>query len=107
MKHGTEDPRADQVGHVQMTFTHKQPTAWGGACAVVTRFMDRIRFREWVLGHVPVEAVDPGFETRDEVMLGGLLRAQKGAGDGPAKAAQCGVQDSGSAGGVEEAEDDP
>jgi hypothetical protein len=37
----------------------KQLTAWGGACSVVAKFLERIRFREWVLAHVPVEEHSP------------------------------------------------
>lgn len=59
MKHKTEDIRADQVGQVRITFTNKELTAWGGACSVLAKFLERISFRDWVEEHVPVEEHSP------------------------------------------------
>ncbi len=49
----------------------------------------------------------PDLKPGRKLTMGGLLRAQKGAGDGPAKAAQCGVQGADGAGSGERAEDGP
>ena len=78
MKHKAEGTRADCVGQVQITFTHKQLTAWGGACAVVGKFLDRIRFREWVLAHVPVEEHSPNAKGIYEKVLALLLTSLTG-----------------------------
>ncbi len=59
MKHKTDDRRADQVGQVRITFTNKTLTAWGGACSVLAKFLERISFREWVEEHIPVEEHSP------------------------------------------------
>jgi hypothetical protein len=36
VKHKTVNTRADRVGQVQIAFTHKQLTAWGGTCSMLT-----------------------------------------------------------------------
>lgn len=59
MKHKTDDRRADQVGQVRITFTNKTLTAWGGACSVLAKFLERISFREWVEAHIPVKEHSP------------------------------------------------
>ena len=59
MKHDRDDTRADRVHQVQIAFTHKQLTAWGGVCALVGKFLERIRFREWVEEHIPVRETSP------------------------------------------------
>lgn len=59
MKHIADDIRADRVGQVRITFTNKELTAWGGACSVLAKFLERISFRDWVEAHVPVEEHSP------------------------------------------------
>lgn len=78
MKHETESTRADRVGQVQITFTNKQLTAWGGACAVVAKFLEQIRFQEWVLKHVPVEEHSPNAKGIYEKVLALLLTSLTG-----------------------------
>lgn len=55
MKHKTDGIRVDRVGQVRITFTSKELTAWGGACSVLAKFLERISFREWVEEHIPIE----------------------------------------------------
>ena len=78
MKHETDGTRADRVGQVQITFTDKQLTAWGGACSVVAKFLERIRFREWVLAHVPIEETSPNAKGIYEKVLALLLTSLTG-----------------------------
>ena len=78
MKHEIENTRADRVGQVQIAFTHKQLTAWGGACSVVAKFLERIQFREWVLAHVPVEEQSPNAKGIYEKVLALLLTSLTG-----------------------------
>jgi hypothetical protein len=59
VKHEMKDIRANRVGQVQIAFTNKQLTAWGGACSVVAKFLERIGFREWVERHIPIEEKSP------------------------------------------------
>jgi hypothetical protein len=59
VKHETDGTTAHRVGQVQIAFTDKQLTAWGGACSILASFLERIRFREWVLENVPVEEHSP------------------------------------------------
>ena len=51
--------RWNQVGQVQITFTNKQLTAWGGACSTVAKFLEQLSFREWVEQNVLVEEHSP------------------------------------------------
>lgn len=78
MKHETKSTTADRVGQVQITFTNKQLTAWGGACSVVAKFLERIRFREWVLTHVPIEENSPNAKGIYEKVLALLLTSLTG-----------------------------
>ncbi|MGQ9661471.1 MAG: hypothetical protein ACUVWX_03925 [Kiritimatiellia bacterium] len=78
MKHQTESTRADRVGQVQITFTNKQLTAWGGACSVVAKFLERIGFREWVLAQVPVQERSPNAKGIYEKVLALLLTSLTG-----------------------------
>jgi len=78
VKHEEESTRADRVGQVQITFTNKQLTAWGGACSVVAKFLERIRFREWVLEHMPVEERSPNAKGVYEKVLALLLTSLTG-----------------------------
>ncbi len=63
---------------MQITFAHKQLTAWGEACAGVAKFLERIRFREWVLGHVFVEEHSPNAKGIYEKVLALLLTSLTG-----------------------------
>lgn len=78
MKHGTEGTRADRVGQVQIAFTNKQLTAWGGACALVSKFLERIRFREWVEQNMPVQELSPNAKGIYEKVLALLLTSLTG-----------------------------
>ena len=78
MKHEEERTRADRIGQVQITFTNKQLTAWGGACSVVAKFLERIRFREWVLAHVPITEESPNAKGIYEKVLALLLTSLTG-----------------------------
>ena len=59
MKHKTNSKRWNQVGQVQIAFTSKQLTAWGGACSTVAKFFEQISFREWVEQNILVEEHSP------------------------------------------------
>ena len=78
MKHKTVNTRADRVGQVQIAFTHKQLTAWGGVCSVVAKFLERIGFRDWVLAHVPVQERSPNAKGIYEKVLALLLTSLTG-----------------------------
>jgi len=78
VKHGKEGTRADRVGQVQITFTNRHLTAWGGACSVVAKFLERIGFREWVLAQVPVEEHSPNAKGIYEKVLALLLTSLTG-----------------------------
>lgn len=78
MKHKEESTTADRVYQVQIAFTHKQLTAWGGACALVGKFLERIRFREWVQEHMPVEEISPNAKGIYEKVLALLLTSVTG-----------------------------
>ncbi|MGQ9636107.1 MAG: hypothetical protein ACUVXB_17935 [Bryobacteraceae bacterium] len=79
MKHEMDDARADRVAHVQITFTNQQLTAWGGACSVVAKFLERIGFRAWGLAQMPVEARSPNAKGMYEKVLA-LLRTRRTGG---------------------------
>ncbi len=78
VKHNTVNTRADRVGQVQIAFTHKQLTAWGGVCSVVAKFLERIEFRDWALLHVPVQEQSPNAKGIYEKVLALLLTSLTG-----------------------------
>jgi len=78
VKHEKDVTGSDRVGQVQITFTNKQLTAWGGACSVVAKFLERIRFREWVVAHVPIEEHSPNAKGIYEKVLALLLTSLTG-----------------------------
>jgi hypothetical protein len=78
VKHKRESTRADRVGQVQITFTNKQLTAWGGTCSAVAKFLERIGFRDWVLEHMPVEERSPNAKGLYEKVLALLLTSLTG-----------------------------
>jgi len=78
VKHEEDSTTADRVHQVQIAFTNKQLTAWGGACAVVGKFLERIRFREWVERHIPVQELSPNAKGIYEKVLALLLTSLTG-----------------------------
>lgn len=47
--------RSRRVNQVRIEFTDKPITAWGGIAGIISRFLDRIGFREWVEISIPME----------------------------------------------------
>ncbi len=39
----------------RIEFTNKPITAWGGMAGILSRFLDKIKFREWVENSIPIE----------------------------------------------------
>jgi len=46
---------AQRVGQVQITFTDKAITAWGGVGSIVAKFLEQVDFRSWVEENVPIK----------------------------------------------------
>ena len=78
MKHKRVHAGADRVGPVQIALRQKPLTAGGGACSVVAKFLERIRFRDWVRAHVPVQERSPNAKGIDEQVLALLLTSLTG-----------------------------
>ncbi len=70
--------RANQVGPVQIAFTDKPLTTWGGACSMAAKVLDRIRFREWAPAPAPVEEHLPNAKDIYEKALALLLTSRTG-----------------------------
>ncbi len=49
MKHKSNDTQASRVGQGRIAFTNKTLTAWGGACSVLAKFLERegLLVRPW------------------------------------------------------------
>jgi hypothetical protein len=63
---------------VQIALRQKPLTAGGGACSVVAKFLERIRFRHWVRAHVPVQERSPNAKGIDEQVLPLLVTSLTG-----------------------------
>jgi len=59
VKHKIINTRADWIEQVQIAFTQKRLTAFGGACSIVAKFLERIQFRDWLVAHVTVQERSP------------------------------------------------
>ena len=46
--------KAMQVNQVDIEFTNKPITAWGGTATIIAKFLEQIRFQDWVEGEIPV-----------------------------------------------------
>lgn len=46
---------AQRVGQVEITFTDKPITAWGGVASVVAKFLEQVDLRSWVEENVPIK----------------------------------------------------
>jgi len=77
-KRKEEGTRAHRVGQVQIAFTNKRLAAWGGACSVVAKFLERLRFREWALERAPMEETSPNAKGIYEKALALLLTSPTG-----------------------------
>jgi hypothetical protein len=78
VKHEDEATLPFRVHQVQITFTHKQLTAWGGVCSLVAKFLEQIAFREWVAQHVPIKEKSPNAKGVYGKVLALLLTALTG-----------------------------
>lgn len=47
--------RAQEVNQVRIQFTNKPITAWGGIASVISKFLDQIKFKEWVKEQMPIK----------------------------------------------------
>jgi hypothetical protein len=54
VKHDHDATQPLRVHQVQITFTEKQLTSWGGICSLVAAFLERIDFQAWVENSIPV-----------------------------------------------------
>lgn len=43
------------VNQVQIKFTNKPITAWGGIGTLIAKFLEQIKFREWVQTNIPIQ----------------------------------------------------
>lgn len=59
MKHEKDSNRWNWVGQVQIAFTKKCLTSWGGVCAILARFFEQIKLREWVEHSIPLTERSP------------------------------------------------
>jgi len=59
VKHQEDSKKTYKVGQVQINFTDKPLTAWGGLCSVVAKYIKGIGFKKWVERHIPVREESP------------------------------------------------
>jgi hypothetical protein len=51
----TQNNKPRRVNQVQIEFTNKPITAWGGIATVVAKFLEEIDFRSWVEKQIPIK----------------------------------------------------
>jgi len=59
MKHKLQKKsrRCQRVNQVKIAFTRKPITPWGGIASVIAKFLEVIKFREWVEENIPIKEV--------------------------------------------------
>lgn len=65
----TKTTSALQINQVQIQFTAKSITAWGGIGSVIASFLTQIDFRAWVLASLPVTETSPNAKGLYEKVL--------------------------------------
>jgi len=78
VKHAHDGTQPFRVHQVQITFTNKHLTAWGGVCSLVAKFLEQIAFRAWVEQHIPIEEKSPNAKGVYGKVLALLLTALTG-----------------------------
>jgi hypothetical protein len=59
VKHKKHTKEVYRVNQVQIEFTNKPLTAWGGICTLVAKFLGQIAFREWVEANISIKETSP------------------------------------------------
>lgn len=67
-----------QVNQVEIGFTKKPITAWGGIASIFGKFLEQIQFKEWAEKSVPVVETSPNSKGIYGKVLGQLLTAISG-----------------------------
>ena len=62
-----------KVNQVQIDFTPKSITAWGGIATLIAKFFEVICFRDWVCHMIPFEESSPNGKGLYEKVLGHIL----------------------------------
>lgn len=74
MKRNTRDSKRNRGGsQVQIGFTNKPVTAWGGVAALVARLLAQVGFRGWVERALPIEERSPNARGVYEKVLAQFL----------------------------------
>lgn len=62
-----------RVNQVQIEFTQKPITAWGGVGTLIAKFLEKIEFREWVESHIPIQETSNNAKGVFEKVLASFL----------------------------------
>lgn len=62
-----------RVHQVEIAFTKKPVTAWGGICTLVAKFLEQIEFQVWVETQIPIEERSPNSKGIYEKVLAQFL----------------------------------
>ena len=61
------------MNQVQLQFTAKSITSWGGIGSIIASFLEKIDFRPWVLASIPITETSPNAGGVNEKTLALLL----------------------------------
>ena len=75
---GEETKSAGVKSQMQIDFTDKPISAWGGIASLVARYVERLGFREWVEKNLPIAEVSPNGKGRYEKVLALFLTVLTG-----------------------------
>jgi len=67
-----------KINQVQVEFTEKSVSSWGGLAALLGKYLEQICFREWVLECVPIDEVSPNAKGIYEKVLAHFLTVLSG-----------------------------
>ena len=69
---------AGAKSQIQIGFTDKPISAWGGIASLVTRYVEKLGFREWVEKNLPITEASPNGKGRYEKVLALFLTVLTG-----------------------------
>jgi len=70
--------KGQYVNQVQISFTNKPITAWGGIGALIGKYLEQIKFQEWVEKALPVKEISPNGKGVYEKVLAQFLTSLTG-----------------------------
>lgn len=67
-----------KINQVQVEFTEKSVSSWGGLAAILGKYLEQIKFEDWVLKSIPIQESSPNAKGVYEKVLAHFLTVLSG-----------------------------